>query len=141
MSALETTQSVEACPWFVYALIDPRDHTIRYVGATYNLEQRIKAHLSESSHLLKYSWISDLKAQGLVPQYCVLETGTTDQAIGEQGWINRFRAGGLLNVMGVGSEHVERVKAGVRHAQKHGTKSGKPIGRLRVVVNRPRFGQ
>jgi putative DNA-invertase from lambdoid prophage Rac len=30
----------------------------------------------------------------------------------------------------------ERVIAGVRHAQKHGTKSGLPIGRPRVVVNR-----
>jgi putative DNA-invertase from lambdoid prophage Rac len=31
----------------------------------------------------------------------------------------------------------ERVLAGVRHAQKHGTKSGKPIGRPRVARNRP----
>jgi putative DNA-invertase from lambdoid prophage Rac len=30
----------------------------------------------------------------------------------------------------------ERVIAGVRHAQKHGTKSGLPIGRPRVIVNR-----
>ena len=31
----------------------------------------------------------------------------------------------------------ERVVAGVRHAQKHGTRSGKPIGRPRVAHNRP----
>jgi DNA invertase Pin-like site-specific DNA recombinase len=30
----------------------------------------------------------------------------------------------------------ERVIAGVRHAQKHGTKSGKPIGRPPVAVDR-----
>jgi DNA invertase Pin-like site-specific DNA recombinase len=31
----------------------------------------------------------------------------------------------------------ERVVAGVRHAQKHGTRSGNPIGRPRVARNRP----
>ena len=31
----------------------------------------------------------------------------------------------------------ERVVAGVRHAQKHGTKSGKAIGRPRVAHSRP----
>jgi DNA invertase Pin-like site-specific DNA recombinase len=35
----------------------------------------------------------------------------------------------------------ERVIAGVRHAQKHRTKSGLPIGRPRVVVNRKKVWQ
>lgn len=52
----------------IYALIDPRDNRIRYVGCTYNLTLRLSQHLQcHGLNPAKDAWIQELKKEHLVP--------------------------------------------------------------------------
>jgi len=126
MSPLKATRE-----WHVYALKDPRDGAVRYVGATYNPKQRLQGHLSDRTGPPKCAWIADLQDRGLAPEMCVLESGNTDpreQAACEQRWIDRFRpSGGLLNVVGTTRERVvERIQEGLAKARLRGDIGGRP---------------
>lgn len=59
----------------VYALIDPRDNNIRYIGITYDPDRRLKEHLSNDSNVLKRNWVNELRQFGLTPRMHLLETG------------------------------------------------------------------
>jgi hypothetical protein len=53
----------------VYALIDPRDNSVRYIGATIKpLKVRLYGHLKGPTAKRVKAWIDDLAAAGLVPQ-------------------------------------------------------------------------
>ncbi len=90
----------------VYALIDPRDKTTRYVGISKDAHSRLAQHLNEVENRKK-AWLFDLKQHGLQPDIEIFETVTSDQdvvslALGrEEYWIQSFLdAGALLtNVM------------------------------------------
>jgi hypothetical protein len=34
-------------PWIIYALVDPRDNAVRYVGRVYEPQIRLKAHIKD----------------------------------------------------------------------------------------------
>jgi predicted GIY-YIG superfamily endonuclease len=58
----------------VYALTDPRDNDIRYIGITYDPDRRLKEHLSSSdSNVLKGKWANELRQLGLTPRMQLLE--------------------------------------------------------------------
>ena len=57
----------------IYALVDPRDGCIRYVGQSVNLVQRYKAHLKERGTGHKVRWMQALKAEAMLPQLAILE--------------------------------------------------------------------
>jgi len=60
----------------IYALIDPRDGSIRYIGITDNPAQRIKEHLrGRGGNPLKREWVYELRRLGLAPIMQPLETG------------------------------------------------------------------
>ncbi len=59
----------------VYALIDPRDDSIRYIGMTHNPDQRLKEHLRGGGVILKRIWINELRQLGLVPTIQPIEKG------------------------------------------------------------------
>lgn len=63
-------------PPAVYALLDPRDDAVRYIGATMNLKGRLEQHLVQNNwwlHDLEYClWRAELWEQGLVPLVDVL---------------------------------------------------------------------
>jgi DNA-binding XRE family transcriptional regulator len=96
--------------WSVYALIDPRDNTIRYIGITTNTAVRLDQHLGDAGKKSeKGKWLTELKQSSLSPMLRVLETINTTgdtRAIArdrERYWIQTFLQSGahLVNDFGV----------------------------------------
>lgn len=84
----------------IYALIDPRDQAVRYIGATATPEKRLRMHLSYSSRRIHQLWISALLSLNLKPLFHVLEE--TEDALWrerEKAWVKHYRERGadLLN--------------------------------------------
>lgn len=81
---------------FVYALVDPTNEEVRYVGWTINPESRLKDHLKvaqngrERNH--RTNWILSLLKQGQQPIIRVLESEVSDFAGRERYWISHFRS-------------------------------------------------
>lgn len=79
----------------IYALVDPRDHSVRYVGKSDNPRVRYFAHLhGPESNLKTYkaNWIRQLKSEGLVPSIVILErVHPSEWADAERKWIAHFR--------------------------------------------------
>lgn len=86
--------------WFVYALVDPRDDGVRYVGVTTrDLVVRLAGHLHDPTNRAMYDWLADVKAAGVVPAVRLLIATVVDWQGAERGWIAWFRErGDLLNV-------------------------------------------
>jgi DNA-binding Xre family transcriptional regulator/predicted GIY-YIG superfamily endonuclease len=85
--------------WHVYALSNPADGAIRYVGKSTNPAKRLASHCSSSAADCVRAWVQSL---GCDPKLDVLATTSseTDALLLEQGWVERLRAGGadLLNI-------------------------------------------
>jgi hypothetical protein len=58
---------------FIYALCDPRDGAIRYVGKTNNLARRLKNHRNEKKEFHKSHWLKLLTSLQLNPIIRILE--------------------------------------------------------------------
>ena len=52
--------ALTAPDWSVYALVDPRDEQIRYVGKSVSVETRVKAHMRERGTTRKIRWLQSL---------------------------------------------------------------------------------
>ncbi len=60
--------------WLIYALVDPRDDTIHYVGRTINAKLRLQQHLQEvTTNKKKGEWLEELKKAGMSPRMEILE--------------------------------------------------------------------
>lgn len=78
---------VEPDVWHVYALRDPRDAAVRYVGCTrIGVQQRVHRHVSEAlSHQRtkrvtpKDRWVLDLLAAGLRPDFEIVERAMSER--------------------------------------------------------------
>lgn len=78
--------------WSVYALIDPCDEQVRYVGKSISVETRVKAHMRERGTTRKIYWLQALQRDGVKPEILILETGTSDWEGAETKWIAHYRA-------------------------------------------------
>lgn len=91
----------------IYALIDPRNMEIRYIGKANNSESRLKGHLREVRRRTPlYAWIGKLRSLGLIPRIEVICIATSDdwQSL-ECSLIEQHRADGrLLNLADGGDE-------------------------------------
>ncbi|CAJ0803088.1 hypothetical protein LMG18090_04388 [Ralstonia mannitolilytica] len=91
----------------IYALRDPRDGAIRYIGKANNAVKRLASHLRDSRrrNTPVYCWIRKLAESGMVPRLEVLEQAD-DWAEAERRLIALSRARGdrLLNVADGGDE-------------------------------------
>lgn len=59
--------------WKIYALVDPRDDTVRYIGATGQvLDERLKEHLSAPTSRDTASWFRELAGIGIKPEIRLL---------------------------------------------------------------------
>lgn len=65
----------------IYALIDPRDGSIRYIGSSRNPYYRLNGHLSEPTNINMKYWTRDLINNGLVPKVKVLSLENDVSAI------------------------------------------------------------
>ena|SRR5689334_11780084 len=87
--------SINQKSYQIYALIDPRDKTTRYVGISNDALARLAEHLYEIENP-KRAWLFDLKQRGLQPGVEILETVTSDEDVislaleREEYWMQRF---------------------------------------------------
>ncbi len=68
---------------FIYALIDVRDNSVRYVGVTKDAFARLGQHMQDADkNTPKGLWLAELRARGLYPRLEILETitGTRQRA-------------------------------------------------------------
>jgi hypothetical protein len=96
-------------PYVVYALIDCRDTSVRYVGQTSDIVERFITHLRCGEvNVQKNDWILELRSLGLVPICRTLETVDTERQarVRERAWIEGFIAAGeeLFNVESSGRQ-------------------------------------
>jgi hypothetical protein len=85
---------------YIYALLDPRDSTVRYVGLTRFLWKRFRNHIYRGPNLHFVNWITKLRSLGKEPNLRVLEiVAERDSGEAERKWITTHRAQGcrLLN--------------------------------------------
>src|SRR3990167_7958774 len=78
----------------IYILVDPRDSRIYYVGQTVRPKARYQDHVHAASegsqaNARKAAWIADLKSNGLLPSFVILEVAEDSDTAGlkEQKWI------------------------------------------------------
>jgi predicted GIY-YIG superfamily endonuclease len=79
--------------YVIYALIDPRDNTVRYVGITEDVYKRFLDHLSGSSgNFAKNAWLFELRAANkMVIMETLEEVEGRQQALErETYWIKHF---------------------------------------------------
>lgn len=96
-------------PYVVYALLDPRDTTCRYVGMTNDLTERFIAHITNREvNSAKNSWMLELRGKGLLPICRTLEVCDTERQAREReaSWIAGFMEIGeeLCNVESLGRQ-------------------------------------
>lgn len=90
--------------YVIYALIDPRDESVRYVGITDNMSTRFMHHLRDAgSRTAKGTWLAELRRYGLQPSLKILEEMQVEKTQRhlveerERHWIRAFeRAGASL---------------------------------------------
>lgn len=87
---------------FIYALRDPRDYTVRYIGKSNDPEARLQAHMKDKkSNPIKTRWIDELLAEKLEPELEILENVVLDEwQEAEIKWIAKGREEGwpLTNI-------------------------------------------
>lgn len=88
----------------IYALIDPRTRTVRYVGKSDNPEYRLSQHCRAEQYTNPKlrAWVLDLRGRGLVPAMEVMERPRKARWMErERAWIKHYRmmsGGTLLNI-------------------------------------------
>jgi putative transcriptional regulator len=83
----------------IYALIDPRDESVCYIGQTGNMSSRYASFVAVSNPDL-HVWVDDLKEDGLLPRIHTLEiVSVADADTRERYYIQKFANDGepLLN--------------------------------------------
>lgn len=118
-------------PNTVYAMIDPRNGRVRYVGCTAKgLKHRLSVHKNDYASPEKLAWLLLLESEGLEPIMTVLETVLEggDVYEREEYWQRYYleREGDLLNKRigrTLSDEHRRKISArlaGNQHARGHG---------------------
>ena len=79
----------------IYALLDPADYAVRYVGYALDGPKRLESHLQQSLKARghKAVWIRSLRVRGERPIMVTLEDldGDVDWRVNERWWIARMR--------------------------------------------------
>jgi group I intron endonuclease len=92
----------------IYALCDPRDGQVRYIGKADDIDRRYKAHLHEQNGTHKRRWIRLLLDVGLAPEIVIIEEVADGVSWKEREryWIAKYRADGarLVNMTDGGDD-------------------------------------
>ena len=108
----------------IYELVDPRDGSCRYVGQTFDVEQRRKAHTAPKPNYQGntelHRWKKGLANAGLAPEFRVIEEGIPPEEINRQEsfWCRRRSDEGsdLLNCHVGAIKRNDLLNATVRHS-------------------------
>lgn len=88
--------------WIIYALIDPRDGNVRYIGLTEYPDARLKQHIQGDGNIPKRKWVSELNRLGLSPIMRTIETvHSLTEAFEREGYWIRYsanRGASLVNI-------------------------------------------
>jgi len=87
---------------YIYALVDPRDKSVRYIGQSINPKMRFVQHLKDDINVHKKMWFDDLNNNGLRPEMIVIDVVERNRADATEKRIIRdgIKAGWLLtNIM------------------------------------------
>tara|TARA_R110002020_G_C15930239_1_gene743730 strand:+ start:91 stop:627 length:537 start_codon:yes stop_codon:yes gene_type:complete len=82
----------------IYALVDPRNDKIRYVGKANDVNQRLKNHLNPARYrpTYKFNWIRKLRRLDLKPYLIILdEVEVEEWQFWEKWWIVMCKAWGF----------------------------------------------
>ena len=101
-------------PRYIYALIDPRDNTTRYIGMSVQIQKRYYQHLRGQCGRHTWYWVRELQQLGTSPVLQILEVVYRDNDMTltefklfvlerEAYWIREYLRKGapLLNTFGV----------------------------------------
>ncbi len=104
--------------YYIYALIDPRDRTTRYIGISNDARLRYDQHIHGGSNKYVWRWIQELGQLGMSPDLQILETIDRETSTSfidfidivhdrEAYWIEAYMHSGasLLNRRGVATQH------------------------------------
>lgn len=112
---------------YIYALIDPRDNEIRYIGKTVSPKYRLSGHISESKKYTHYRamWINSLLKENLKPIMRILKIcPLSDFTKYESHYISLYRNKKLTNSDDTGQGNTGRKREIVERASK---KNSKPV--------------
>lgn len=113
----------------VYALCDPLERQVCYIGSSTDVEKRYEAHLwgsGEAQHSPRGKWIAGLKAKGFEPTLRILEVLGSATAVKKEElanvegeWVRRFLACGapLLNNKRTKAGKLKQVTVGLTDEQ------------------------
>jgi hypothetical protein len=91
----------EVYPVFIYILVDPRNEVVRYVGRSWQPNDRYWQHYTEAKRALpKDQWVRELREAGLSFRMFIVEEATNLTASKrERHWTGHYRSLGapLLN--------------------------------------------
>lgn len=113
---------------YIYALIDPRDDEVRYIGKANDVMARFNGHLRDSTRRRSkvYAWILELVSEGMSPIVATVDRVLKEQwEDAERFYIAEFKRCGfdLLNISSGGNE--PQIKAHVN--AENGRKTAKAI--------------
>lgn len=114
---------------FIYGLIDPFTHKVRYIGKTIRLKERFQNQCNEKVHTHRSHWIQSIIKRGKKPVQVVLQTLKDDEdwksaeirwiAVARKyGWnlVNCTDGGdGVTNISGEGKERMLKTWKGRKH--------------------------
>lgn len=87
---------------YVYALIDPRNDRVRYIGCTRDPARRYQRHCNSADNQPVREWVDELRSLGMVPRFVVVAEAIGFYAANsiEERLIYEYRRfhGGLLNL-------------------------------------------
>ena len=135
---------------FIYALCDPRDGRVRYVGKSNNPEHRLLHHVKPSSpsHLPLIRWVNKLRGLGMRPVVRrIMAIPRDGWQEWERHWIQAFRWAGedLLNITdgGDGGGTNKGQHLSLEHREKIGAANrGKPkSAKHRAALSRSHRGK
>ena len=93
---------------YIYALVDPRDDAIRYVGKSHRPERRLREHIKGARDGKKThccNWLRELGREGVKPEMVLIEACTIDTwADREVFWIGEIGKFANLTNMCAGGE-------------------------------------
>ena len=84
--------------YYIYALVDPRDGVMRYVGITVDSQSRLREHIGDIGvNEAKEAWIAELGRLGLKPAMETLEESDDSDYAAERElyWIQTLLAQGV----------------------------------------------